>query len=489
MSSIDKIFIKIKQIIPKKVFKSLQPAYHFCLSWLAALRYGWPSKKLIVIGVTGTTGKTTVTYLIAKMLESAGYKTGYTSTAMFSDGAKEWLNDKKMTMPGRFFTQKILRDMVKNNCRYAIVETTSEGIRQFRHRFINYDVLVFTGLYPEHIESHGSFENYKQAKGELFAHLKKCPHKYLDQDKKICYGLKGFKKVSLDKIKKTIIVNGDDEYADYFLDFVSDEKYQIHLTPPAGVPLLPHPSPLLNRRGGEFRGEEEAQGGIINFIADKVEVRSEGLSFEIEKNKINLQILGGFNVMNALLAVGVGRSQGLDWPVIKSGLESITGIPGRLERINAGQNFMVIVDYAFEPNAVAKLYETIKFIPHGKIIHVLGSCGGGRDVSRRPLLGNLAGQNADYVIVTDEDPYDDDPRLIIDQVAMGAENAGKKLDENLFKIMDRRLAIKKALSLAEVGDIVLITGKGSEQFICVAKGEKIAWDDREVVKQWLTLND
>jgi UDP-N-acetylmuramoyl-L-alanyl-D-glutamate--2,6-diaminopimelate ligase len=475
----DKIFIKIKQVVPKKLFKTLQPVYHFCLSWLAALRYGWPSKKLIVIGVTGTTGKTTVTYLIAKMLESAGYKTGYTSTAMFSDGNKEWLNDEKMTMPGRFFTQKILRDMVKNNCQYAIVETTSEGIRQFRHRFINYDVLVFTGLYPEHIESHGSFENYKQAKGELFVHLKKCHHKYLDQDKKIYYGLKGFKKVSLDKIKKTIIVNGEDEQAEYFLDFWADEKYQL---------IINNEKLIIKENQIKSQTVESTSYSIINIMADKVEVWGEGIGFEVEKNRINLQLLGGFNVMNALLAVGVGRSQGLDWPVIKSGLENITGVPGRLEKINVGQNFMVIVDYAFEPHAVAKLYETVKTISHHKIIHVLGSCGGGRDASRRPLLGNLAGQNADYVIATDEDPYDDDPRLIIDQVAMGAENAGKKLEENLFKIMDRRLAIKKALSLAEVGDIVLITGKGSEQFICVAKGEKIAWDDRDVAREWLMVN-
>ncbi|MCK4553445.1 hypothetical protein KAU19_00590, partial [Candidatus Parcubacteria bacterium] len=157
----DKILNKIKKLIPKKIFKTLQPAYHFLLSWFSAVWYRVPSEKLIVIGVTGTTGKTTCVYLIAKVLESAGYRVGYTSTAMFGDGEKEWLNDKKMTMAGRFFTQKILRQMVRNKCQYAIIETTSEGIVQYRHRFINYDILIFTGLYEEHIDSHGSFENYK----------------------------------------------------------------------------------------------------------------------------------------------------------------------------------------------------------------------------------------------------------------------------------------------------------------------------------------
>jgi UDP-N-acetylmuramoyl-L-alanyl-D-glutamate--2,6-diaminopimelate ligase len=149
---------KLKKVIPLRLFKMVQPVYHFVFSFLAAVFFRFPSRKLIVIGVTGTAGKTSTVYLIAKMLEKAGYKTGFTSTTIFSDGEHEWLNDKKMTMPGRFFIQKLISKMVKNGCRFAVVETTSEGIKQFRHRFINYDILVFTGLYPEHIESHGSFE-------------------------------------------------------------------------------------------------------------------------------------------------------------------------------------------------------------------------------------------------------------------------------------------------------------------------------------------
>ncbi|MCK4553766.1 UDP-N-acetylmuramyl-tripeptide synthetase [Candidatus Parcubacteria bacterium] len=482
----DKILHFLKRCIPKKLFKALQPVYHFLLSWFSAVWYRVPSEKLIVIGVTGTTGKTTSVYLIAKMLESAGYRVGYTSTAMFSNGEKEWLNDKKMTMIGRFFTQKILRQMVKNKCQYVIIETTSEGIVQYRHRFINYDILIFTGLYEEHIDSHGSFENYKQAKGKLFAHLKNCKTKYVNEQKYVCKSDTGIKKIDLNRVKKVIIANGDDENADYFLGFKAEEKYEVSAQggPASGWRSMKFPPEADEPRAQEVRSEQnEEYFDIKKVIASDVDVNSNGTSFMVNNMQIDLQLLGEFNIANAMTAVCLGLAQGLEMKQIKKGLESVKGVPGRLEKIDAGQNFIVIVDYAFEPKAVAKLYETIELIPHNKIIHVLGSAGGGRDVARRPKLGKLAGEKADYVIVTNEDPYDDDPQIIIDQVAVGTEHVGKKVGDNLFKILDRRKAIKKALSLAKENDIVLITGKGSEQAICVADGEKIKWDDREVARE------
>lgn len=454
----DKLLYKIKKIIPTRLFKKLQPIYHFIMSSFSALIYGWPSNELIVIGVTGTTGKTTSVYLIAKTLEACGYKVGYTSTAMFNDGKKEWLNDKKMTMIGRLFTQKILREMVKNGCQYAIVETTSEGIVQNRHRFINYDVLVFTGLYPEHIESHGSFENYKEAKGRLFGHLKSCSKKFVDDKMVVNTSESGIKKISLHRVEKTIIVNGDDEHKDYFIDHWAEKKIE-----------------YIKDSGDVLENVEVIKYGGIN-------IDQTGTEFSVEKTKIKLQLLGGFNVVNAMTAVAVCRSQAISISEIKKGLESIQGVAGRIEKINEGQDFVVIVDYAFEPKAVEKLYETAGKMPHNNIIHILGSAGGGRDVARRPILGNLAGTKANYVIVTNEDPYDDDPEIIIDQVALGAEKAGKKNNIDLFRITDRRKAIIKGLDLAGKNDIILITGKGSEQAICGANGEKEPWDDRAVVR-------
>lgn len=474
----EKLLHFIKRFIPVKLFTALQPAYHYLLAAAAAARYSWPSNKLIVVGVTGTTGKTTSAYLMAKMLNSAGLKTGFTSTAMFSDGKNEWLNDKKMTMAGRFFTQQMLKRMVKNHCQYAIVETTSQGVEQFRHRFINYDILIFTGLYPEHIEAHGSFLNYKQAKGKLFAHLKNCKTKYADDKKRVVKAESGLKKIESNRVKKIIIVNADDRQADYFLDFWAEEKFEYKVR-----------SQSASRRA-------KVKTNIVAVEYGDIKSDKTGIEFTVEnKIKINLKQLGEYNAANAMTAVCLGLSQGLDLENIKAGLEKIKSIPGRMEMITSPQpspykgegeaGFTVIVDYAFEPEALTKIYGTILKLEHNKIIHVLGSCGGGRDIARRPKLGALAGEKADVVIITNEDPYDDDPQLIIDQVAAGAEQAGKKTGADLFKILDRREAIKKALALARENDIVLITGKGCEQAICAADGVKIPWDDRRVVREEL----
>jgi len=464
-----RILEKVKKIIPKPIFTAMQPAYHFCLSCLAAFIYGKPSNNLIVIGITGTTGKTTSVFLIAKMLERAGCKVGFTSTAAFNDGQKEWLNDKKMTMVGRFFTQKVLKRMVANGCEYAIVETTSEGIRQYRHRFINYDSIIFTGLYPEHIESHGSFEKYKQAKGKLFEYLSKCQTKYVDENNKICKAEAGIKKIGLNRIKKTIIANLDDEHADYFLGFRAEKK-------------------IGYTKDGKGKSFKETIKDIEIIEYSKVESSSSGTSFIVWQKEVNLALLGAFNATNAMNAISVGKSIGMEAEKVIRNVESIRGVSGRLEVIDEGQDFTVIVDYAFEPTALEGLYRTLSKIPHNEIIHVLGSAGGGRDVGRRPVLGKIAGKNANYVIVTDEDPYDDDPAIIIDQVALGVEHAGKEDKKDLFKILNRREAIKKAIKLANKNDIIIITGKGSEQAICRKNGEKETWDDRAVVRAILLKN-
>lgn len=430
----------LRKITPKPLIR----AYHYSLAIAANFFYGSPSDKLIVIGVTGTSGKSTVVYLISQILEKAGYKVGVASTILFKIEKAEWLNAKKITMIGRFALQKLIRQMVKANCQYAIIETTSQGIEQFRHLGINYDILVFTNLYPEHVEAHGGFDNYKKAKLKLFAKLK-------DETQKIIAG---------QKIKKTIIANLDDEHAKDFLNNWAEEKYGFTLT--------------------------NSSSNFARVIrAENIESNKDGVAFAVDHQPFSLKLFGNHSIYNSLAAVIVGLTQGLSLSAMAKWLADINCIPGRCEFVNSNQDFKIIVDYAFEPKAVAALYEIAKQINHSRIIHVLGSTGGGRDVARRPLLGELAGKNADLVIVTNEDPYDENPKKIIDEVAAGATKAGKKLTSNLFKILDRRAAIKKALNLAGVNDIVLITGKGCEQAMAVANGKLVKWDDRQVVKEEL----
>ncbi len=430
----------LKKIIKKLLPQFLIDLYHKNLAIFASFIYGNPSDKLIVIGVTGTNGKSTTISLISHILESVGHKVGSTSTAEFKIGEKSWLNDKKMTMLGRFALQKLLYKMQKEKCEYAVIETSSEGIKQFRHLGINYDFVTFTNLTPEHIESHGSFENYKNCKLELFKHLTQCKHKII----------KG------EEIKKIMSVNRDDKHSGDFLSFDADKKI-----------------------GFSINKESE-------FQAKNIELKP-STKFVLNQHEFKTNLIGQFNVYNCLCAISVCNTLGVSTEKCAEAIKNYKGAPGRMEFINCGQDFKVIVDYAPEVESMKNLYSILDYFYYEKLIHVLGSCGGGRDRARQPILGKMAGEKADFVIITNEDPYDDNPMQIIDNVASGAILAGKELNKNLFKIEDRGLAIRHAIELAEKDDLVLITGKGAEQFICVKNGKKIPWDDRNVALEELKL--
>lgn len=440
----------IKKIIPKSVIK----IYHYCLAKIASIYYGHPSEKMIVIGVTGTNGKTTTVRFIAEILKACSKKVGLISTAEIQVGEKYCLNDLKMTMPGRFYLQKLLKEMVLAQCEFAIIETSSQGIEQYRHIGINYDVAVFTNLTPEHIEAHRGFENYKNAKGRFFEHL--------TQMKK--------KKIQGKIVEKISVVNLDDTYASYFLQFLADKKF-----------------------GYSLRSKYDIHG-VQEIRAENIHAGIDGSNFHMFGQNIEIAMQGEYNIYNAMAALTLGYALGLDIKEMAKGLRRAK-VPGRLEFIREGQNFTIIVDYAPEPEGLRKLYGIIKLITEEQrnketkkqrnIIHVLGSCGGGRDMERRPIMGEIAGKNAQFVIVTNEDPYDDDPQVIIDQVAAGAMRAGKIENQNLFKILDRREAIRRALEIAQEDDLVMITGKGCEQAIVVANSKKIPWDDRGVVREEL----
>ena len=424
----------IKKLIPTFIFNT----YHWLLAQLAAYYYAYPSTKMTVIGVTGTNGKSTTVNLLAKCIEEAGFRVGFATTINFKVGVREWLNEEKMTMLGRFKLQKILYQMAENDCRYAIIETSSEGIKQYRHMGIDYDVLVFTNLTPEHIDAHGSFENYKKSKLKLFKHLERANKKY-----------------------KKIIANMDDKYVNEFLNFRVTDKI--------GYTLKENTSSKVNK----------------TYTAENIKNDNRGSSFDVGDRHFHVNLIGKFQVYNALAAASAAKAMGIDLKISAAAFKKIKSIPGRVEFINEKQPFKILVDYAPEPEALKKLYQAIDSIKYKKLIHVLGSCGGGRDAARRPILGQMAATKADIIIITNEDPYDDDPNKIIEDVSNGAIKVAQVTGKSIYKILNRREAIHKALSIAKEDDLVLITGKGAEQAICVADGKKIAWDDRAVIREEL----
>lgn len=411
---------QLKKLIPKPALQ----LYHFVLAKFAASLYRHPSEKLIVIGVTGTNGKSSTVQFMAQMLESLGYKVGYTTTAGFSIAGQQIENKMKMTMPGRFYLQQLLRQMVRAGCQYAVIETSSEGIKQFRHLGINYDVALITNLTPEHIESHGSFENYKRAKGKLFNHLVHSKRKTIGGS----------------LIEKVSVVNVDDEHADYFTSFEADD--------------------------------------LLTFSWKKNEANVFGPS-------IPLTLEAEFQKKNAVAAIAGLIAAGVDRDAVIQAAGLLKPIAGRFEKIEKGQPFHVVVDYAYEPYALQALFEATKHLKPKRIIGVHGSAGGGRDRLRRPKIGMIAAEHEAIVIVTNEDPYDENPRDIIEEVAEGAVKAGKIKDQTLFLIDDRQEAIDYAIELAQPGDVVLLTGKGSEPVMAVANGKKITWSDRTAAEKAL----
>ncbi len=259
-----------------------------------------------------------------------------------------------------------------------------------------------------------------------------------------------------EKIEKVIVANKDSEYADYFLNFEADKKITF----------------AINNKA--------------DYIADNIQETNDGVKFEVEKVFFKISILGKFNVYNALPAIIISRLAGINNYLIAKGLAELKMIPGRMELINEGQDFMAIVDYAHEKESITNILQTANGMKKAgaKTIILLGAEGGGRDKAKRPIMGEVAAKMADYVIVSNVDPYEDDPKQILEDIAGSSEKFGKVRNKNLFVIEDRRSGIRKALSLAKADDIVLITGKGAEQSIVIG-GKRSFWDDRQVVREEL----
>lgn len=457
MTRLDSILKTAKHFIPAPLFQWLAPPYHRFLAWLAAVWYRQPSRELIVIGITGTKGKSTTLYLAGRILEVAGHKVGWSSSLSLKIGAREWLNPYHMTMPGRFKLQRLLREMVDAGCAYALIEVTSEAIRQFRHRHIWFDAAVFTNLAPEHLEAHGSYEAYRQAKMELFRAVAHRPDKVLAQ---------GVREPTW------LVVNFDDPEAPAFLNYNVDIKSAFRIMdakfrPPDAPNILPLKVCFLD--------------------AIDVTVGPQGSAFRIMENDVEVRtpLVGVFNVANIMAAIGTVLGQpGVSWEIIKNVVAETKVIPGRMEEVAAGQLFRVIVDLAHTPGSFRAVFEAVRATVRAgeRIIAVFGSAGGGRDKWKRPELGKIAAQYVDEIILTNEDPYDEDPQQILAAIAEGA--LAVKPDANPEVIEDRREAIRAAFKRARAYDTVLLLGKGTEQTM-VLRGGSIPWDDRTVSREEL----
>ncbi len=348
----------MRKYIPKRVFEW----YHLAFAYGGAIFWRYPSKKLFVVGITGTKGKSTTSELVRTMLQGAGYKVALASTIQFKIGNTSEPNLFKMTMPGRAYLQKFLRKAVDAGCTHAVIEMTSEGARQFRHKGIEMDALIFTNLQPEHIESHGSMEAYAQAKLSIAHHLE-----------------------ASSKRPRIIVSNADDYYGKDFLNIDVEVK-----------------APFSLKDAEPYTVDETS----VRFVFRR------GTLFSVP-------LPGLFNLKNILATITLGDAMGIPHEIMRKSLESIAAVSGRAESIDRGQDFRVVVDYAHTPDSLRALFETYK----GKdLIAVMGSTGGGRDQWKRKEMGKIADEMCADVILANEDPYDEDPNKIVLDIAGGFVN-------------------------------------------------------------------
>lgn len=412
--------------------KKLKNAYHFLLAWFGAFKNGFPSRKIYVIGITGTKGKSTTVELLSSVLEAGGKKTAFLSSVHVKVGDVYEKNDTGNTMPGRFFIQDWLARAVKAKCQYAILEVTSQGVTQHRHRFIDFNIAAMTCLHAEHIESHGSFEKYREAKVSFF------------QDA-ACLSQKSH---------KLFFVNTDSgTNGQYFSHAAYDAVNRCQL--------------------GEvtFYAREE-------FITDVLKG---------DTSKLGDWLSSGFNLENAALVHAIAKAQGLEDVTIVKALANFRGVPGRMEFFNAKTkhskgSFKVVVDYAHTPGSFEALFSDLhKRLEHQhRLIAVFGSYGEGRDAWKRPQLGKIGGRYCNEIFLTNEGPGEECPQDIVDQIATGIpEKVAYRI------ILDRREAIREALLCARAGDIVALVGKGHETYINLGHGNKIPWNERQVAEELL----
>jgi UDP-N-acetylmuramoyl-L-alanyl-D-glutamate--2,6-diaminopimelate ligase len=416
---------------PQGVVVVKVPDTRLALAQLAASYYGNPSTKMRLIGITGTNGKTTTSYLIEEILQRQGYRTGLLGTISNRIGGKEF--SVQHTTPESLELQKLLAQMVDVNSDYAVMEVSSHALALNRVEGCEFDVAVFTNLTQDHLDFHHCIEDYRNAKLSLFVNL----------------GVK----VSKSGLKYAV-VNVDDAEGNRFAASTPVEVITYGIKQEAMV------------------------------TAKEIRITPQGASFKgvlpSQEVNIKLNLTGRFSIYNALAALAVGWREGIELDQIRDALEAVPGVPGRFELVDCGQDFAVIVDYAHTPDGLENVLSTAREVASGRVITVFG-CGGDRDRTKRPLMGEVVARLSDYAVVTSDNPRTEDPLLIIEDILPGICKTGSKGYE---VIPDRREAIQKAMQQAKAGDMVVIAGKGHETYQLVGSAV-LDFDDRKVSREIL----
>jgi UDP-N-acetylmuramyl-tripeptide synthetase len=411
------------------------------LASAAAWWYGDPSRELLTVGVTGTNGKTTTSFLAAAGLAGAGFATGLIGTVGIRVGGQLVRNEEPNTTPGALELQRILRAMVGAGEQAVVIETSSHGLAADRVASVDYDGAIFTNLSHEHLDYHGTFDAYRWAKVSLFERL--------PQHAK--GGRPGLG-----------VINADDPHANAFIDATRGAK---------ALPVT-------------YGDKVEADVRLKGFATDASGSRLKLLVGEAGR-RLHLRLPGRFNAHNAMAVLGLAHGWGLDLDAVSVALEAVAGVPGRMERVDLGQPFMVVVDYAHTSASLdAALRELESLAARGRgVISVFGASGE-RDIGKRPLMGEAAAKRSRLVIVTEDDSRNEDPAAIFEAIALGAESAGKHRGDDLLIVADRREAIAEAFRRARPGDVVLLAGKGHETWNMGPNGPE-PWSDREVAESSL----
>lgn len=422
----------LKRLIPHRVFQLIEPTGHQLEAMLAAARYGFPAHSLKVVGVTGTDGKTTTSTIIASILRAAGYKTALLTTVSFDVGQGEVTNETRMTTLSARQLNQLLRQAVDNGVEWVVLETTSHALAQRRVWGVPYHIAILTNITHEHLDYHGTMERYVAAKRRLF-----------ELANKNSGGT------------RTGVLPADSQYTPDFSKAVAKT--------------------ISYGKGGDVAAaniELSHAGGKFTLVTGS------------HQEKINLNLVGSFNVDNALAASATAIGLGIDPATIKAGIEAVKSVAGRMEAVETGTDFGIVIDFAHTPEAFEKVLGELSRIATGKLIAVFG-CPGERDPGKRPMQGAVAGRLCGRVILTEDDPRSEQNEDIMEQIAAGIREAGGMEEEFYEKIADRQAAVDKAVAMAQPGDIVVLLSKGDEKSIVLADGVKKPWDEYEAAKEAL----